>query len=177
MRVLRRFPVSDEFNSDRKTCRYGQNRDFGSSEGDFDRKPVPQESESASIRSARRFPTFPCFHWSRDLLQKKPLLKISKFSFRSSIVQNVFLSEINSSDTGNLLKTRISDLLQLLEGETLPSELLPRLRRHQETGPPAPAILLMSVHHTTAQRIHTTPARTKQMPEKKKPMPNNASTI
>ena len=64
----------------------------------------------------------------------------------------------------------------VLETETLPSELLPRLRRHQETGPPAPAILLMSVHHTTAQRIHTTPARTKQMPERKKPMPNNAST-
>ena len=84
--------------------------------------------------------------------------------------------EINSSDTGNLLKTRISDLLQLLEGEALPTELLTRLRRHQETGPPAPAILLMSVHHTTAQRIHTTPARTKQMPERKKPMPNNAST-
>ena len=58
---------------------------------------------------------------------EKPLLEISKFSFRSSITQNVFLSEINSSDTGNLLKTRIPDLLQFLQSEIHALELLAHL--------------------------------------------------
>ena len=53
-----------------KRCLHGEKRHFGSSEGYFDRKEVPQESESASIRSARRFPTNPCLWRSRGLLSK-----------------------------------------------------------------------------------------------------------
>ena len=53
-----------------KRCLLGEKRHFGSSEGYFDRKVVPQESESASIRSARRFSTNPCLRGSRDLLSK-----------------------------------------------------------------------------------------------------------
>ena len=36
-----------------KRCHNGQNRDYGCSEREFDRKPAPQDSESACIRSAR----------------------------------------------------------------------------------------------------------------------------
>ena len=59
------FPPNSE-----KRCLHGENRDFGSSEGDFDRKEAPQELESAFIRSARRFPTFPCLRGSRDQFYK-----------------------------------------------------------------------------------------------------------
>ena len=46
-------PIFQISHNSEKRCLHGQNRDFGSSEGDFDRKPAPQESESACIRSAR----------------------------------------------------------------------------------------------------------------------------
>ena len=51
-----------------KRCLHGQNRDFGCSERDFGRNPAPQQSESATNRSARPFPTFPCLRGSRDHL-------------------------------------------------------------------------------------------------------------
>ena len=44
---------------------------------------VPQESESASIRSARRFSTNPCLRGSRDLLSNNS--KNLKICFRSKI--------------------------------------------------------------------------------------------
>ena len=64
-----------------KRCRNRQNRDFGSSEAYFNRKTVPQESESASVRSARRFPTFPCVRWSRDNFPKTNNSKNPKNAF------------------------------------------------------------------------------------------------
>mgnify|MGYP002809478424 CR=1 FL=1 len=97
-----------------------------------------------------------------------------KISFRSSATQNVFLSELNSSDTGNHLKTRISDLLQLLEGEALPTELLTRLRRHQESGLPTPPSKdRYTIPRSNASRPHQ---HRRQLPEKNTQMPNNAST-
>ena len=75
---VRPFQISP--NSE-KRCRKRQNRDFGSSEAYFERKTVPQESESASIRSARRFPTFPCVWWSRDHFSKTNNSKKTKNVF------------------------------------------------------------------------------------------------
>ena len=46
-------PIFQISHNSEKRCLHGQNRDFSPSEGDFDRKPAPQESESASIRCAR----------------------------------------------------------------------------------------------------------------------------
>ena len=66
-----------------KRCLHGQNRDFGCSEGDFDRKPAPQESESACIRSARWFPTIPCLRRSRDQFWKTNNWEFRNFHFVS----------------------------------------------------------------------------------------------
>ena len=107
---------------------------------------------------------------------QNPLLEISKILFRSSITQNVHLYAIFSSDTGNLLKTHICDLLQLLEPETVASELLTRLRRYQKAGPTTPPPLQRVVHHTAAQRIQTAPAQTRELSKRNKQIPNNAST-
>ena len=141
-----------------KRCRNGQNRDFCSSEGHFDRKTVPQESESASIRSARRFSTNPCLRGSRDLL--------SKNYFRSSIVQNVQHLTPAPSDTGNLLKSTIPDFLHFLQTQVTALKHLHHLRRQPEAGPPTPPLLLRSVQHNAVQHIRTAPAQTTQRPEK-----------
>ena len=69
------FPHNSE-----KMGLHDQNQQFSPSEGDIDRKPAPQESESASIRSASSFATFTFLMGSRDQFWKTHNWKFRKFS-------------------------------------------------------------------------------------------------
>ena len=110
-----------------------------------------------------------CFHSMRKMisdisissgvtwpLMKNPLLEISKISFRSSIVQNVFLSEINSSDTGNPLKSTNCDLPQLLQTqELLPSSNNVYEDTQRSARPPLPSSKARpAIPRGTASRRH-----------------------
>ncbi len=69
------------------------------------------------------------FHVFRDHVTNfgKPIIQKTKISFRSNITQNVYLSEINSSDTGNLPKSNIPDSLHFLQTQVSALKLLSHL--------------------------------------------------